>query len=303
MTKKPQMKELNLAFRGNLKQLNKKAITKLVQHHMAHTTWDIMDVHNYHKNGNGWSGIGYNFWIGFDGTIYVGRGFNQGAHCLSYNDTTIGIGYQGHFDKQQMTDAQLKAGTALNAWLIDQLPNVQANDIVGHGDLGNTACPGKNFRMSELKKGVSSGTVEAPNQQVGSETVTNGSIVDYLNSIGKNSSFSARKKYAVEYGIKGYKGTAKQNTTLLNKMRKGKPSKPKASYIGKRVESKHNGNLRFYSKPSWSDKYVVGHLKKGYGFPTIVDKVKVGNGYQYKAKNSKGHVYYVTASDKYVKVE
>ncbi|WP_121605606.1 hypothetical protein [Virgibacillus sp. Bac332] len=97
---------------------------------------------------------------------------------------------------------------------------------------------------------------------MGSETVTNGSIVDYLSSIDKNSSFSARKKYAADYGIKGYKGIAKQNTTLLKKMCKGKPSKPKASYIGKRVESKHNGQLQFYKKPSWSDKHVAGYLKK-----------------------------------------
>ncbi len=119
---------------------------------MAHTTWDIMDVHNYHKNGNGWSGIGYNFSIEFDGTIYVGRGFNQGAHCLGYNDTTIGIGYQGYFDKQQMTDAQLRAGNALNAWLIDQPPHGQANEIVGHGDLGNTACQVKTLDCQNLKK-------------------------------------------------------------------------------------------------------------------------------------------------------
>lgn len=57
---------------------------------------------------------------------------------------------------------------------------------------------------------------------------TGGSIVDYLSSIGVSSSYSNRAKLAKEYGINGYKGTAKQNTDLLNKMRKGAaPSKPK----------------------------------------------------------------------------
>ncbi|MBU5245198.1 N-acetylmuramoyl-L-alanine amidase BlyA [Bacillus halotolerans] len=61
-------------------------------------------------------------------------------------------------------------------------------------------------------------------------------------------------------------------------------------------------SLRFYSKPSWEDKDVVGTVNKGIGFPTVVEKVKVGSAYQYKVKNSKGATYYITASDKYVDV-
>lgn len=60
------------------------------------------------------------------------------------------------------------------------------------------------------------------------------SIVDYLKSIGKDSSFAARKQYAKEYGIKNYTGTPEQNTTLLNKMRKNgghtTTSKPSSYY-------------------------------------------------------------------------
>ncbi|MEO2284936.1 N-acetylmuramoyl-L-alanine amidase family protein [Bacillus licheniformis] len=91
---------------------------------------------------------------------------------------------------------------------------------------------------------------------------------------------------------------------------KGTPSKsndkPKksssGSFIGKRVESKVNG-LRFYAKPSWSDKDVVGHANKGQGFPYILSKHKVGDGYQYRVKNSKGKIFYITASSKYVTVK
>ncbi|MBL4978739.1 N-acetylmuramoyl-L-alanine amidase family protein [Bacillus halotolerans] len=67
------------------------------------------------------------------------------------------------------------------------------------------------------------------------------------------------------------------------------------------LKSKVDG-LRFYSKPSWEDKDVVGTVNKGIGFPTVVEKVKVGTAYQYKVKNSKGATYYITASDKYVDV-
>lgn len=151
-----------LAFRGALTPIDKNKVTMIVEHHMAHPTWNIIDVHNFHKNSNVWAGIGYNFWIGFDGKIYQARGFNVGAHVAGYNSTTIGVGYQGDFTKQKMPDAQLQAGIALNKWLMTQLPNVKS--IVGHRDIAATTCPGKNFRMDELKKGVMGSNVYTPPQ-------------------------------------------------------------------------------------------------------------------------------------------
>lgn len=41
------------------------------------------------------------------------------------------------------------------------------------------------------------------------------SIVDYLNSIGQDSSYAARKQLAAQNGISGYSGTATQNENLL----------------------------------------------------------------------------------------
>ncbi|EAC3535786.1 N-acetylmuramoyl-L-alanine amidase [Listeria monocytogenes] len=83
------------------------------------------------------------------------------------------------------------------------------------------------------------------------------------------------------------------------------PSKPVTSnntYKNKKLVSKA-ANLRFYSKPSWADKDVAGSVNKGIGFPTIVEKIKVGTAYQYKVKNSKGATFYITASDKYVELK
>ena len=54
-----------------------------------------------------------------------------------------------------------------------------------------------------------------------------GSIVDYLNKQGKDSSFSARKRLAAKYGIKNYTGTAAQNTQLLKKLQSGSAPKKK----------------------------------------------------------------------------
>jgi N-acetylmuramoyl-L-alanine amidase len=75
--------------------------------------------------------------------------------------------------------------------------------------------------------------------------------------------------------------------------------------VGKRVESTYKGSegLDFYSKPTFDDRYRAGTLKYKYGFPTIVRKLKVDGAYMYEVKNSRGHKYYVTAAEKYVKVE
>lgn len=73
------------------------------------------------------------------------------------------------------------------------------------------------------------------------------------------------------------------------------------SVEGKRVVSKVN-DLRFYSKASWSDRDVAGTVDEGLGF-TIIDKLSVNGSQQYKVKNSRGNVFYITASSYYVKIK
>lgn len=72
------------------------------------------------------------------------------------------------------------------------------------------------------------------------------------------------------------------------------------SYVGKKVVAKTN--VRFYNKPSWADKDVAGTCQSGLGF-TIVGKVSVDGAEQYKVKNSKGAIFYITASEKFVTVK
>lgn len=54
------------------------------------------------------------------------------------------------------------------------------------------------------------------------------SIVDYLKSRGQDSSYSARKNLASQYGISGYTGTASQNTQLLKSLQ-NQAAQPQAS--------------------------------------------------------------------------
>jgi hypothetical protein len=58
---------------------------------------------------------------------------------------------------------------------------------------------------------------------------TQTSVVDYLKSQGKDSSYSARKKLASNYGISNYSGTASQNTQLLKALQSGKSSSSSSS--------------------------------------------------------------------------
>ncbi|WP_330948909.1 peptidoglycan recognition protein family protein [Virgibacillus sp. MG-45] len=267
----------------------------------------------YLLNGAGGRTVGWHFTVD-DKEVYQHLPLNE--HGWHAGDGGNGTGNRKSIGIEICENEDGDFGKAVSnaVWLIQQLMNehtISIEKVVTHKHWSGKNCPRRLLdQWTGFKKRLDNSkenTYVPPKQEVKSDKVTTykgDSIVDYLNSIGKNSSFKARKKYAADYGIKNYKGTAAQNIELLNKMRKGKPaSKPKPTYIGKRVESIHNGQLRFYNKASWSDAHVAGYLKKGYGFPTIVSKVKVGKGYQYKVKNSKGATYYVTASSKYIKVE
>ncbi|MGI6551359.1 MAG: DUF3597 family protein [Syntrophomonadales bacterium] len=55
---------------------------------------------------------------------------------------------------------------------------------------------------------------------------TGTSIVDYLKSIGQDSSYSARSALASQYGITNYTGSADQNLALLNKLKNNSGSIP-----------------------------------------------------------------------------
>src|SRR5690625_1014193 len=88
-------------------------------------------------------------------------------------------------------------------------------------------------RYFNLRKKTNKTTTKSSNKKSSSKstkksTYKGSSIVDYLKSVGQSSSFAHRKKLAQRYGIKNYKGTASQNTRLLNALR-GKKTNSKAT--------------------------------------------------------------------------
>ncbi len=57
---------------------------------------------------SGWVDIGYNFVIGRDSQLYVGRGWKSaGAHTKGYNDQALCIAFMGNFDQSKPSEAML----------------------------------------------------------------------------------------------------------------------------------------------------------------------------------------------------
>lgn len=160
-----------LDFDGGLIPFVKTKVDGIALHHSDHPTWGIKEIHEFHKNSRGWSGIGYQYFIAKDGTIYEGRGANIGAHVKDENSHLVGICFQGNFDENDktMSDAQFNSGVYLIQFLKSTYPNVKKVD--GHKAWSPTACPGKYFPLEEMKIGKLRGQTVSKNKQDGLDAV------------------------------------------------------------------------------------------------------------------------------------
>lgn len=122
---------------------------KIVIHH-ADMLGSVEDIHKLHLK-QGWSGIGYHFYVRKDGQIYRGRPEKkQGAHCIGENNRSIGVCFEGRYDlPSTMPDVQLAAGKELIKHLREKYPQVE---LFKHSELFATACPGRYFPYDELIK-------------------------------------------------------------------------------------------------------------------------------------------------------
>lgn len=122
----------------------------IVVHHIGNTDADVSaaTVHQWHLN-QGWSGIGYHFLIRKDGTIERGRPMDVvGAHAYGENSHTIGVNIVGNFEEAIPTGAQMESAARLIAELCSVYRiRPSARSIVGHRDVGSTACPGRTLYM------------------------------------------------------------------------------------------------------------------------------------------------------------
>lgn len=145
-----QIQKANLQFNGTLAKRGR--TDGLLLHHAA-GLGSVESIHNYHKNANKWAGIGYNFYIRLDGSIWEGRGWDKvGAHAgasSGYNGKTIGVCFEGNYSElPSMPVAQFNAGV----WLIKEAYKKYGKiPVWGHREVCATACPGRNFPLDKFK--------------------------------------------------------------------------------------------------------------------------------------------------------
>lgn len=130
--------------------------THLIIHHSA-GSGSPQAVHEYHRS-LGWAGIAYHYYIRRDGEIWRGRPEEaRGGHTTNWNWCSIGVCFEGNFEEEEMSDAQLKAGQELIEDIIRRRPSISVGK---HSEFQLTACPGKNFPYETMLSGEPSGSAE-----------------------------------------------------------------------------------------------------------------------------------------------
>ncbi len=122
----------------------------------------VRGIQRWHITGNGWSDIGYNLLVDRYGTIYEGRagGVTRGvigAHAAGHNRGSVGVAILGNFEIAHPPQVAVDAATDVLAWKF-RLHNIDPRAtsqvlvgdrwiprLVGHRDVGRTACPGRHL--------------------------------------------------------------------------------------------------------------------------------------------------------------
>ena len=79
-----------------------------------------------------------------------------GAHAYGHNKTSVGVCLAGNFDIGKPTERQMAAVKELCSWLCQKykLDPMKKGVIVGHRELNDTSCPGKNLfkKLGEIRQ-------------------------------------------------------------------------------------------------------------------------------------------------------
>jgi hypothetical protein len=129
----------------------------------------LRSIQAFHQDGRGWSDIAYNFLVDRFGTIWEGRarsleGAAIGAHAAGFNSGSVGVANLGSYDIVEPSPVQVNATAEIISWRFaafrtdpstpvkvtagagsTKFPvgqQVTIPPVVGHSDVGATACPG-----------------------------------------------------------------------------------------------------------------------------------------------------------------
>jgi len=139
--------------------------TAIVIHHSGTETGNAAIFDRWHREGNHWEGVGYDFVIGngtnsADGEVEVTfrwREQKMGAHCGTpdnwANEDAVGICLVGNFNHTVPTTRQLRSLLKLTVFL-QRRYEIPTGRIYGHKTTPgarDTECPGRNFPMETFK--------------------------------------------------------------------------------------------------------------------------------------------------------
>ena len=134
-----------LLSRGSYAKRSEDNIRRIVVHHTAapsSVTWAA--VARYHVETRGWPGIAYHLGITPDGGLsYLGSLDTVRYHAGDANADSIGVCFAGNFETDVPTAAALATFARLRAVLDAYLG--RGLFVVGHRDVAQTACPGRNL--------------------------------------------------------------------------------------------------------------------------------------------------------------
>ncbi|EOW2694007.1 DUF5776 domain-containing protein [Listeria monocytogenes] len=158
----------------------------------------------------------------------------------------------------------------------------------------------KGYGTDNFGKGASTSNSSKPSANANTNSL---GLVDYMNLNKLDSSFANRKKLANQYGIKNYAGTATQNTTLLAKLKAGKPHTPASSnkntyYTENPEKIKTLVQCDLYNSVDFTEKHKTGGTYPAGTIFTISGMGKTKGGTP-RLKTKSG--YYLTANMKFVK--
>jgi hypothetical protein len=134
-------------------------------HHSGTENGNATIFDKWHREGNHWEGVGYDFVIGNgtnsgDGEVEVTFRWSEqrtGAHCKTpdnwANESAVGICLVGNFEQSVPTARQMQSLIKLIGFLQTRY-GISKSRIYGHNTTPGaqrTACPGKRFPMARLK--------------------------------------------------------------------------------------------------------------------------------------------------------
>ncbi len=172
---------------GFARALTRRKKTNLIVLHHVQGNMSVTAVHQLHL-GRGHKGIDYNIYVDKDGTVYWGRGLEmEGGHTLAklgINVRSVGIVCNGDFTRERMGAAQLESLKRVVMDVVRYYGFESVAQIVGHGEVGNTDCPGKFFPLAEVKEYIRNGGKNTLEPEPDSPTNEDGDPYNWRVAVG-----------------------------------------------------------------------------------------------------------------------